>query len=227
MSRSAVRIDVRSSLCCRWSSTGLLQPQLAAHAVVVLASARSCHLYAAWSVLLQEHGVVMLQPGCGTRARIGNQSAGRNKTSTKWVERGEGGEGGGNMNRHFVGSDALVGHCLSALLVQREEVVVELGSQVRNRKEANLLSQNFQVPFCVFARQSLGTLRLHCLSAGTSRCCEPVRNQLRTFIWLEASHKPHNLFLVFDPLLELFSPLIFCTSTSRFRMSFASTALVH
>ena len=60
------------------------------------------------------------------------------------------------LNSHFVGSDATVRHCLFALSLQREEVVVELVSQVRNRKDANLLSQNFQVLFCVVARESPG-----------------------------------------------------------------------
>ena len=44
VSRSGTRVNFRVFLCCRWSSTGLLQPQLAAHAVLVLARARSCHL---------------------------------------------------------------------------------------------------------------------------------------------------------------------------------------
>ena len=44
VSLSGIRGDFRFSLCCRWSSTRLLQPQLAAHAVVILVLVRSGHL---------------------------------------------------------------------------------------------------------------------------------------------------------------------------------------
>ena len=42
-SRSGIRVGFHFSLCCRRSSTGLLQPQLVAHAVLVLAGARFDH----------------------------------------------------------------------------------------------------------------------------------------------------------------------------------------
>ena len=44
VSGCGIRDDFRHSLCGRWSSTGLLHPQLAAHAVVVFARARFDHL---------------------------------------------------------------------------------------------------------------------------------------------------------------------------------------